>query len=94
MGKLQREGFSHQMGNGKELLRNAAMKGMMVIVVIFLVPLYAGAMTRVSDVVLSDVTGQAGVSINADVTYDIHFDTCAWGDSDGLGGTTTGGMSG
>ena len=55
-------------------------------------------MTPVSDQTLSDVTGQAGVNINADLMMDIKIGTLAWGDSDGilngghpLWGTTDGG---
>ncbi|HPJ08153.1 MAG TPA: hypothetical protein PLB09_09025 [Deltaproteobacteria bacterium] len=37
-----------------------------------------------SDSVLSDVTGQAGVNINPDLTMNIEIGTMAWGDADGL----------
>jgi len=63
-----------------------------------LLPLSVMAMTPVSDQTLSDVTGQAGVNINADLMMDIKIGTLAWGDSDGilngghpLWGTTDGG---
>jgi len=50
-----------------------------------LLPLSVMAMTPVSDSNLSDVTGQAGVNINADLTMNIGIGTMAWGDSDGIG---------
>jgi len=50
-----------------------------------LLPLSVMAMTPVSDSTLSDVTGQAGVNINADLTMDITMGTVAWGDDDGIG---------
>jgi hypothetical protein len=49
------------------------------------------AMSTMGDSDLSTVTGQSGVSINLDVSMDLHMDTAAWGDSDGLGaGSHTG----
>mgnify|MGYP000905370113 CR=1 FL=1 len=51
---------------------------------ILLLPLSVWAMTPVSDSDLSNVTGQAGVSINADLTMDITIGTMAWGDGDGV----------
>jgi hypothetical protein len=53
-----------------------------------LLPLSVMAMTPVSDSTLSDVTGQAGVNINADLTMNIGIGTLAWGDSDGIGALT------
>jgi len=52
-------------------------------------------MTPVSDSDLSNVTGQSGVSINADLGMNISIGTIAWGDADGIGSywavtTTTG----
>jgi len=41
-------------------------------------------MTPVSDSDLSNVTGQAGVNINADLMMDISIGTMAWGDNSGL----------
>jgi hypothetical protein len=41
-------------------------------------------MTPVTDSDLSNVTGQAGVNINADLTMNIGIGTMAWGDSDGV----------
>jgi len=49
-----------------------------------LLPLSVMAMTPVSDQTLSDVTGQAGVNINADLMMDIAIGTLAWGDADGI----------
>jgi len=51
---------------------------------IMLLPLSVMAMTPVSDQTLSDVTGQAGVNINADLMMDIAIGTMAWGDADGI----------
>jgi len=55
-----------------------------------LLPLSVMAMTPVSDSTLSDVTGQAGVNINADLTMNIGIGTMAWGDADGIGGFNSG----
>lgn len=49
-----------------------------------LLPLSVMAMTPVTDSTLSDVTGQAGVSINADLMMNIQIGTMSWGDEDGL----------
>jgi len=74
------------------------MKRVLTFLAIMLLPLSVMAMTPVSDQTLSDVTGQAGVNINADIMMDIAIGTLAWGDSDGilngghpLWGTTDGG---
>jgi len=58
-----------------------------------LLPLSVMAMTPVSDTTLSDVTGQAGVNINADLMMDININTIAWGDSDGITATQTPGWT-
>lgn len=47
-------------------------------------PLSMMAMTPVRDHDLSQVAGQAGVSINADIMMNIAIDTLAWGDYDGI----------
>lgn len=60
------------------------MKRVLTILAILLLPLSVWAMTPVSDSDLSNVTGQAGVSINADLTMDITIGTMAWGDGDGI----------
>jgi len=49
-----------------------------------LLPLSVMAMTPISDNDMSKVTGQAGVSINADITLNLTFAEMGWGDSDGL----------
>ncbi len=75
------------------------MKRVLTFLAIMLLPLSVMAMTPVSDQTLSDVTGQAGVNINADLMMDIAIGTLAWGDADGitasgshpLWGTTDGG---
>ena len=56
------------------------MKRVLTILAILLLPLSVWAMTPVSDSALSDVTGQAGVSINIDLNMNISFDTVAWGE--------------
>jgi hypothetical protein len=65
------------------------MKSALLLFIIFLLSFSAWAMTPLTDSELSDVTGQAGVSIFFDVAMNIHFDVLAWGDSDGLGSTVT-----
>jgi hypothetical protein len=62
------------------------MKRVLTILVILLLPLSVWAMTSVNDSDLSNVTGQAGVNINADLTMNISIGTLAWGDSDGISG--------
>ncbi|HQI80692.1 MAG TPA: hypothetical protein PLR71_03945 [Deltaproteobacteria bacterium] len=59
-----------------------------VTVMALLFPLSLSAMTPMSDEDLSEVSGQTGVSIWVDITMNIHIDTIAWGDSDGLGAIT------
>ncbi len=60
------------------------MKRVLTFLAIMLLPLSVMAMTPVSDQTLSDVTGQAGVNINADLMMDIAIGTMAWGDADGI----------
>jgi hypothetical protein len=60
------------------------MKRVLTILAILLLPLSVWAMTPVSDSDLSNVTGQAGVNINADLMMDISIGTMAWGDASGL----------
>jgi len=71
------------------------MKRVLTFLAIMLLPLSVMAMTPVSDSTLSDVTGQAGVNINADLTMNIAIGTMAWGDADGIHGFNdpNGGMS-
>jgi len=52
------------------------------------------AMTSITEDELSNVTGQAGVSINVDVTANVTVGTLAWGDSDGFTGYTNAGFVG
>jgi hypothetical protein len=66
-----------------------------ILAVLMLVPFTAFGLEALSEDVLDDVTGQAGVSINLDVRIaSVTMDTLAWGDSDGVGGTSTGGWVG
>lgn len=60
------------------------MKRVLTFLAVMLLPLSLMAMTPVSDASLSDVTGQAGVNINADLTMDVSIGTIAWGDSTGV----------
>ena len=53
-----------------------------VLIVAFLLSMMA--MTPVRDHDLSQVIGQAGVSINTDIMMNIAIDTLAWGDYDGI----------
>jgi len=62
------------------------MKRVLTILAILLLPLSVWAMTPVNDSDLSNVTGQAGVNINADLTMNISIGTMAWGDNDGITG--------
>lgn len=62
------------------------MKRVLTFLAIMLLPLSVWAMTPVTDSDLSNVTGQAGVNINADLTMDINIGTMAWGDADGVTG--------
>ena len=66
------------------------MKRVLAILVIMLLPLSVWAMTPVADTDLSDITGQAGVNINANLTMNISIGTMAWGDADGINSATQG----
>ena len=70
------------------------MKKVLAFLAIMLLPLSVMAMTPVSDNALGNVTGQAGVSINVDVTMNLDIDVAAWGDSDGFTGAATQGWVG
>ena len=70
------------------------MKGFLAILTVLLLPLSVWAMMPLADDELSEVSGQSGVSIMPNITMDIHFDVIAWGDSDGIGGSTSGGYVG
>ena len=65
------------------------MKNVLLFFIIFLLSFSAWAMTPLTDSELSDVSGQAGVSIFVDITMDIYIGVIAWGDSDGLGGSSS-----
>lgn len=62
------------------------MKRVLTLLAIMVLPLSVMAMTPVSDQALSDVTGQAGVSILPDVTITMTDVDIAWGDPGGFGG--------
>lgn len=62
------------------------MKRLLTFLVIILLPMSAMAMTPLADTTLAGVTGQAGVSINADLRMNIDIGTMSWGDSDGVSG--------
>jgi len=70
------------------------MKRVLTFLAILLLPLSVWAMTPITDTQLSDVTGQAGVSINFDFTLQLQFGQLGWGDSDGYAGFSTVGGSG
>ncbi len=60
------------------------MKRVLTFLALMLLPLSVMAMTPVTDSTLSDVTGQAGVNINADLRMNIGIGTVAWGDATGI----------
>lgn len=60
-----------------------------ILAILMLVPFTAFGLEALSEDVLDDVTGQAGVSIAADIMMDITMDTLAWGDSDGIDADNT-----
>ena len=73
------------------------MKKIFTAIVLFalvVLPMSVMAMTTIADNELSTVTGQAGVSINIDVTANLTIGTIAWGDSDGFTGYTNAGFVG
>jgi hypothetical protein len=73
------------------------MKKILTAIVLFVfvaLPMSVMAMTTISDNDLSAVTGQSGVSIGADITINMSADVIAWGDADGVGGTSTAGWVG
>ena len=57
-------------------------------------PMSVLAMTAIDDNELAEITGQAGVSINVDVTANLSIGTIAWGDSDGFTGYSNAGYVG
>ena len=73
------------------------MKKILSAIVLFalvVLPMSVMAMTTITDNELSTVTGQAGVSINVDVTANLTIGTVAWGDADGFAGYTNAGFVG
>ena len=60
------------------------MRTLLFFLALVVVPLSAAAMKPMSETDLSAVSGQSGVSFFVDITMNIHIDTIAWGDSDGL----------
>ncbi len=63
------------------------MKKILTAIVLFafvVLPMSVMAMTSITEDELSTVTGQAGVSIGADITMNLSLGTVAWGDIDGL----------
>jgi len=76
------------------------LKKILLILASILIAQNAFAMKPMNNADLSQVAGRSGISINVDVTMNVHFDVLAWGDSDGLGAVniwneeTTGGYIG
>lgn len=70
------------------------MKYFFTTLIILLLPLSLFAMTPLADSELDEVSGQSGVCILPNITMDIHFDVIAWGDADGIGGSSSGGYVG
>lgn len=60
-----------------------------ILAVLMLVPFTAFGLESLSEDVMDNVTGQAGVSIAADITVNLTMDTMAWGDSDGIDADTS-----
>jgi hypothetical protein len=85
-GSLRKEKLVKNLQQGKQKItwRQQVMKRVLTFLAILLLPLSVWAMTPVSDSDLSNVTGQAGVNINADVTMNIGIGTVAWGDASGV----------
>ncbi|PKN85987.1 MAG: hypothetical protein CVU51_07865 [Deltaproteobacteria bacterium HGW-Deltaproteobacteria-1] len=68
-----------------------------ILVIFFMfavLPMSVSAMTAIDDIELAEITGQAGVSINVDVTANLSIGTIAWGDSDGFTGYSNAGYVG
>lgn len=59
-----------------------------VALTLMLIPFSAFGLEMLEDATLDSVTGQAGVSINVDVQVDATIGTAAWGDDDGITGTS------
>ncbi len=65
-----------------------------IVAMMLLTPFSAFALTAMPDSQMNNITGQAGVSIAAEVDLGLHVGTIAWGDADGVGAFTTGGWAG
>lgn len=61
-------------------------KLLIIAAILFLAPFGLSAREGISDELMRDFTGQAGVSIGFDLTLNIDIENLLWGDSDGLGG--------
>jgi len=59
-------------------------KTLAIATVATMIPFAAYAKSTISDNEMGTVTAQAGISFNANLYMDIHMDTLAWGDSNGL----------
>jgi hypothetical protein len=59
-----------------------------ILAVLMLVPFTAFGLESLSEDVMDNVTGQAGVSIATDINISATIDTLAWGDSDGIDSNT------
>lgn len=60
-----------------------------ILVMLMLVPFTAFGLEALSEDVMDNVTGQAGVSIATDININMTMDTLAWGDSDGIDASAT-----
>jgi len=67
-------------------------KTLVVASMLAMLPCAAHAKSMITDNGLEGVTGQAGVSIDMDVRFDVNADTMAWGQADGNGTTSWIGM--
>ncbi len=65
-----------------------------IVAMMLLTPFSAFGLTALPDSQMNNITGQAGVSIGAEIDLGIHIDTVAWGDADGVGAGTTAGWVG
>jgi hypothetical protein len=66
------------------VIRGDVMKKLIILLSCLCIPVSAMAMKLMDDDSLSGVSGQSGVSFFVDISMNIHIDTLAWGDSDGL----------
>ena len=75
-------------------MKKFSLIAIIVIFVLIALPMSVLAMTTISDSELSEITAQAGVSINVDITANLSIGTVAWGDSDGFTGYSNAGYAG